>query len=423
MSIPQSEIPRLSLLYHAKRLIPSSKAPQRTPSATINTRVGLIRSEITKLSLPNGAIVNATNTSLLNAGGICGAIHNAAGRGLLAECLTLGGCETGNAKITGAYELACRNVIHAVGPVYWRARRTNEHASLLASCYLASLRLAVANGLDTIALPAISTGVFGYPSYEAAEVAISTVRDFLDREEQEGGAEGRRLRLVVFCTFESKDEIAYIELLPNYFPPAGDKEDSTKQPEQKAPQEIVTGSSSSAAAALHTSTLACTLLALKSLPILIFVTNHVYSLHRIHGRSMSPTLSRDVILAQRHNATENLRRGQVVLYRSPVDPERVAVKRVVGLEGDVVVVRPVGGEGRGRVGEAVKVGAGKVWVEGDEGFWSVDSNVYGPIPKALIEAKVTHVVWPPSRAGRVKEDSMGRVGALKCRARGDRTIP
>jgi len=214
MSIPQSEIPRLSILYHAKRLIPSSKPPQRAPSATLNTRVGLIRGDITKLSLPNGAIVNTTNTSLLNAGGICGAVHNAAGRGLLAECLNLNGCETGDAKITGAYELPCRNVIHAVGPVYWKARKTNEHASLLASCYAASLRLAVENGLDVIAFPPISAGVFGYPSYEAAEVAISTVRDFLERGEQEGGAEGRRLRLVVFCTFESKDEIAYIELLP-----------------------------------------------------------------------------------------------------------------------------------------------------------------------------------------------------------------
>ncbi|PWW73125.1 A1pp-domain-containing protein [Tuber magnatum] len=367
MSLPQSEIPRLSILYHAKRLIPSSKPPQRAPSATLNTRVGLIRSEITKLSLPNGAIVNAATTSLLNAGGICGTIHNAAGRGLLAECLTLGGCETGDAKITGAYELACRNVIHAVGPEYWKARKTNEHASLLASSYLASLRLAVENGLEAIAFPTISAGVFGYPSYEAAEVAISTVRDFFEREEQEGGAEGRRLRLVVFCTLESKDEIAYIELLPNYFPPAGDREDFRKSPEQKAPEE--------------------------TLPLLIFITNHVYSLHRIHGRSMSPTLSNDIILAQRYNATEGLRRGQVVLYRSPVDPERVAVKRVVGLEGDVVVVRPGTGLGVG-VGEAVRVGPGK-------------------IPKALIEAKVTHVVWPPSRAGRVSEDYMGRVGALK----------
>ncbi|RPA94503.1 LexA/Signal peptidase [Choiromyces venosus 120613-1] len=153
---------------------------------------------------------------------------------------------------------------------------------------------------------------------------------------------------------------------------------------------------------------------LLSLPMLIFVTNHLYSLHSIRGRSMSPTLSRDIILAQRHHATANLQRGQVVLYRSPMDPERVAVKRVVALEGDVVVTRPVAGGGMG--GEMVRVEGGKVWVEGDEGFWSVDSNVYGAIPKALIEAKVTYVVWPPSRAGRVKVDYMGRVGALKYRA-------
>jgi len=98
---------------------------------------------------------------------------------------------------------------------------------------------------------------------------------------------------------------------------------------------------------------------------------------------MSPTtLSRDIILAQRHHATANLRRGQVVLYRSPMDPEKVAVKRVVGLEGDAVVTRLVGGGGgggSGGAGEVVRVGAGKVWVEGDEGFWSVDSNVYGAV--------------------------------------------
>ena len=101
---------------------------------------------------------------------------------------------------------------------------------------------------------------------------------------------------------------------------------------------------------------------------------------------MSPTtlLSHDIILAQRHHATENLRRGQVVLYRSPIDPEKVAVKRVVGLEGDAVVTRPVGGGGGGlggggEGGEVVKVDSGKVWVEGDEGFWSVDSNVYGAV--------------------------------------------
>jgi len=97
------------------------------------------------------------------------------------------------------------------------------------------------------------------------------------------------------------------------------------------------------------------------------------------------------------------------------------VKRVVGLEGDAVVTRPVGGGGGGEGGnggggEVVKVDSGKVWVEGDEGFWSVDSNVYGAIPKALIEAKVVYVVWPPSRAGRVKDDYMGRVGALKFKA-------
>ncbi|KAH0612632.1 uncharacterized protein H6S33_009012 [Morchella sextelata] len=142
------------------------------------------------------------------------------------------------------------------------------------------------------------------------------------------------------------------------------------------------------------------------LPGLIFVTEHVASLETVRGRSMSPTLKDDLILVQRWRVVENLRRGQVVLYRSPMEPEKVVIKRVVGLEGDVIRTRKSCPE------PIITVPQGQVWVEGDEAFHSVDSNNYGPIPSALITAKVTHVLFPLSRAGRVAEDFKGRRGAL-----------
>ncbi|KAH8155341.1 uncharacterized protein LAJ45_00351 [Morchella importuna] len=142
------------------------------------------------------------------------------------------------------------------------------------------------------------------------------------------------------------------------------------------------------------------------IPAFIFITEHVASLETVRGRSMSPTLTDDLILVRRWRAAENLRRGQVVLYRSPMEPEKVVIKRVVGLEGDVIRTRKSCAE------RVVTVPQGQVWVEGDEAFHSVDSNNYGPIPSALITAKATHVLFPLSRAGRVAEDFKGRRGAL-----------
>jgi O-acetyl-ADP-ribose deacetylase (regulator of RNase III) len=137
------------------------------------------------------AIVNAANASLLGGGGVDGAIHRAAGPGLLEECRGIGGCPTGEVRITAGYRLPARHVIHAVGPRYRDGR--HGEAALLASCYRGALELAVAHGVRTIAFPAISCGVYGYPVAEAAGIAVGTVRSFLDSDEM--------IERVVFACF------------------------------------------------------------------------------------------------------------------------------------------------------------------------------------------------------------------------------
>jgi O-acetyl-ADP-ribose deacetylase len=145
----------------------------------IDGKIGILQGDITTLAVD--AIVNAANSSLLGGGGVDGAIHRAAGPELVAECRMLNGCKTGQAKITQGYRLSAKHVIHTVGPV-WQGGQAGE-PELLASCYRQSLLLAVAHQLRTIAFPAISCGIYGYPVEQAGRVALQTVGEFLRTEE------------------------------------------------------------------------------------------------------------------------------------------------------------------------------------------------------------------------------------------------
>ena len=167
----------------------------------MNTRIEIIEGDITGLGVD--AIVNAANSTLLGGGGVDGAIHRAAGPGLLLECVALRGCATGEAKMTGGHNLPAKHVIHTVGPV-WRGGGHGED-ELLARCYRNSLELAAGHGLKSIAFPCISTGVYGYPQEAAAEIAVRSVREFL--------ANRTESMEIVFCCFSVADKEFYDRLL------------------------------------------------------------------------------------------------------------------------------------------------------------------------------------------------------------------
>ncbi|NCF36022.1 MAG: O-acetyl-ADP-ribose deacetylase [Gammaproteobacteria bacterium] len=167
-------------------------------------KIDIRQADITKLEVD--AIVNAANTELLDGAGVCGAIHRAAGPELLAECQTLGGCDTGDARITEGYRLPARYVIHAVGPV-WQGGGHNE-AELLASCYRKSILLAEERGLSSIAFPAISCGIYGYPINQAATIAIESTLQTLHQCEH--------VEEVIFACFSDDIEAALIQVASHH---------------------------------------------------------------------------------------------------------------------------------------------------------------------------------------------------------------
>ena len=167
----------------------------------MTSRMTVVQGDITRLEVD--AIVNAANTSLLGGGGVDGAIHRAAGPELLAECRAIGGCPTGQARMTAGYRLSARHVIHTVGPVYEGGG--NREADALRSCYRESLRLAEAAGLKSVAFPCISTGIYGYPKAEACEIAVGEAGAWIAAHE--------RPEHIIFCCFDAEDARLYTRRL------------------------------------------------------------------------------------------------------------------------------------------------------------------------------------------------------------------
>jgi O-acetyl-ADP-ribose deacetylase len=184
---------------HNSGILPVMPEPVATRTFD-GAKLTVVVGDITALAVD--AIVNAANSSLLGGGGVDGAIHRAAGPGLLDECRGLNGCAPGDAKITGGHRLPARHVIHTVGPI-WQGGSAGEEATL-ASCYRRSLELAAAHGLRTVAFPAISTGVYGFPPERAAPIAVGTVREAVSAETFDE---------VIFCCFSEASALLHVAAL------------------------------------------------------------------------------------------------------------------------------------------------------------------------------------------------------------------
>ncbi|CCL98786.1 uncharacterized protein FIBRA_00791 [Fibroporia radiculosa] len=218
MPVGPSSIPTLRALFRTSVLKAVDQSQLRFQAkASLLDRVSLFQGDITELEVDG--IVNAANRSLLGGGGVDGAIHAAAGPELLEECRTLDGCDTGDAKMTKAYNLPSQHIIHAVGPVYSR-NHVETKASQLESCYKRSLQIAADNSLRHIAFPSISTGIYGYPIEDATHIALSTTRAFLD------SPDGNNIEQVIFVVWSDKDKMVYERLIPSYFPSPSETEDA-----------------------------------------------------------------------------------------------------------------------------------------------------------------------------------------------------
>ncbi|KAJ7773084.1 hypothetical protein B0H16DRAFT_138331 [Mycena metata] len=220
--LPEDMIVRLADIKTIGQLFQSgvlkaAATPRYNAKPEFLDRVSLFQGDITVMEVDS--IVNAANRSLLGGGGVDGAIHAAAGRKLYKECKTLNGAETGESKITSAYRLPSKHIIHTVGPVYSRSDVENR-ARQLEACYRTSLNLAVEHNLKHIAFPSVSTGIYGYPIEDATHIALDLVRRFCESDV------GSKLDRIIFVVWSNKDTEVYETLIPEYFPSS----DATQAP-------------------------------------------------------------------------------------------------------------------------------------------------------------------------------------------------